>query len=163
MVIGELLGDFIRSLQRRLDSTTVPDPSVLTRAIIEMVGACFQPSVSVLALPAPTIDNVLASRLKHYVSQNLASPALTPDSLCQLFHISRRQLYRTFEREGGVLKYIRDKRLERAFNQLSEPVGKYRRVSQVAYSLGFNSTSHFSRVFRSVFGLSPREVRLHRR
>jgi AraC-like DNA-binding protein len=137
MVIGELLGDFMRSLQRRLDSTTVQDPSVLARAIIEMVGACFQPSVSVPALPAPTIDNVLASRLKYYVSQNLASPALTPASLCQLFHISRRQLYRIFEREGGLLKYIRGQRLERAFNQLSEPVGKYRRVSQVAYSLGF--------------------------
>jgi hypothetical protein len=45
--------------------------------------------------------------------------------------------------------------LRRAVN----PAHHHRRAYEIAFALGFSSEAHFSRVFRSTFGLSPSDVR----
>ena len=35
----------------------------------------------------------------------------------------------------------------------------YRHISEIAFAWGFNDLSHFGRVFREHFGMSPREFR----
>jgi len=39
------------------------------------------------------------------------------------------------------------------------PVLAHRHVSEIAFAWGFNDLSHFGRVFREHFGMSPRDFR----
>jgi len=61
-----------------------------------------------------------------------------------------------FKAETGIslTQYVRDKKITEAKNMLRE--ADYS-VSEIAEMLGFNSLSYFSKVFRQVSALSPRE------
>jgi len=47
-------------------------------------------------------------------------------------------------------------RIEKAKSLLLEP---HRRISEVAYEVGFQSLTHFNRVFREIVGQSPTSYR----
>ncbi|WP_415233696.1 helix-turn-helix transcriptional regulator, partial [Pseudorhodobacter sp.] len=49
-------------------------------------------------------------------------------------------------------RYIVERRLHRAKNLIAQTELP---IAQIAMACGFNSTSHFSKVFRSQFGNSP--------
>jgi AraC-like DNA-binding protein len=42
---------------------------------------------------------------------------------------------------------------------LTDPAQHHRRIYEIAFELGFQSEAHFSRLFRSTFGMSPSDVR----
>jgi AraC-like DNA-binding protein len=42
---------------------------------------------------------------------------------------------------------------------LSSPILANRHVSEIAFAWGFNDLSHFGRVFREHYGISPRDFR----
>ena len=54
---------------------------------------------------------------------------------------------------------VNELRLQRAFALLIEPHGSARRISDIALEVGFSDISHFNRLFRTRFGVSPRSVR----
>jgi AraC-like DNA-binding protein len=60
---------------------------------------------------------------------------------------------------GGVARYILHRRLQRAFHALANPANRRLRIAEVASRVGFASESHFSRAFRSAFGLTPSDIR----
>jgi len=72
--------------------------------------------------------------------------------------MSPRQLQRLFMSATGEtpLTHLRNLRLMRAAEALRDPDN---RVTEVAFTSGFNDSNYFSRQFRSVFGMSPRQYR----
>jgi AraC-like DNA-binding protein len=108
---------------------------------------------SVLEKPYP------ARQVRLYIEQHLEREALTPTSIMNDLGVSRSQLYRQFERFGGVQTYIRRRRLRRALVLLCNPRHAGQRIGDIAYGLGFTDEAHFSRLFRQAFGLSPRAAR----
>lgn len=79
------------------------------------------------------------------------------DAAAQLLCMSVRTLQRNLARAGmtysKVLEYAR---LEAATEMLATPNLK---IIDIAYSLGYEDPSHFSRAFRRLVGQSPREFR----
>ena len=71
---------------------------------------------------------------------------------------SRFHLARTFRRVTGssMHQYLISLRLRAALGLLE---AGHRGISEVALAVGFSSHSHFSHVFRSVFGATPGEFR----
>lgn len=102
-------------------------------------------------------DSLQLARAVDYIERNLTSRTLTPASVADAVHVSRSTLYRMFEASGGVNRYIVRARLDRAWRDLSGP-GRARRVSEVAFGLGFQSDAHFCRAFRRAFGVTPGHV-----
>jgi AraC-like DNA-binding protein len=78
--------------------------------------------------------------------------------LSRLVGISRSNLYRLFEHEGGVARYIQRERLLEARSVLLNPAAT-QSISAVAEDLCFTDASSFSRVFKREFGCSPSEAR----
>ncbi len=76
------------------------------------------------------------------------------ERLCQELGVSRPQLYRKITALTGKAPtdWIRDLRLERAFQLLQLQHGN---VSEIAYEVGFNNLSYFSKCFHEKFGMLP--------
>lgn len=101
-------------------------------------------------------DDALMERIMGSINKHIADPDFNVEQLCDEVGISRSQLHRKMKEMTGVATsdFIRNLRLNQAAKLISE--GKVN-ISQVAFSVGFNSTTHFSTVFKKHFGVSPSE------
>ena len=84
------------------------------------------------------------------------------DDLSHLVGVSRRQLERLFKKYLGCVpsRYYLDLRLKKARQLLLQTSIS---ISDVAIACGFVSASHFSKSYRDMFGLTPREERQKQR
>ncbi|HAI11237.1 MAG TPA: hypothetical protein DCM28_05995 [Phycisphaerales bacterium] len=91
------------------------------------------------------------------ISQHLDRP-ISIDDLCRWAHLSSSRLHVVFQNATGMspIRYVLHVRLSHARQRL---VYTNQSVSQIAHSLAFASPFHFSRVFKNVVGMSPRQYR----
>jgi len=155
---GSFLGDFLLALTKRLPLLSDNDAQLLSVAIGRLVAACVAPSPARVDAARALIDVGRLERIRQTVRSHLKSPRLGPQMLCHLIGISRSSLYRLLESEGGVRSYIQRQRLTEARSRLSDSRNTKPIVS-IALDLGFTDSSGFSRAFRAMFGVSPREMR----
>ena len=99
-------------------------------------------------------DQELMDRVMKSVNANLGNSDYTVDQLCSDVGLSRSQLHRRMKELTGIstTTFIMNIRLEQAARLLKE---KHVDVQQVAWATGFTNPSHFSRVFKKHFGMSP--------
>lgn len=106
---------------------------------------------------APDSDFTLGLLMRNYVKTELPRQDIGAAQLALAFKVSRATVYRHFEDEGGVKRYIRDRRLDRCFFELAGSKPSRGRIKAVAERWKFADASHFNRMFRERFGLSPSE------
>ena len=101
-------------------------------------------------------DQQLMNRIVQSVNKNLSDGDFTVEQLATEVGLSRAQLHRRMKELTGLSAsdFIRNIRLEQAARLLRE---RKAGISQVAYTVGFNTPSTFSKVFRQHFGQSPTE------
>ena len=94
------------------------------------------------------VDNAL-----RYIQYNYASNIGVAD-IARYVGISRSQLYRAFLQDFGVSPhaYLQTYRINEACSLLRDPAYS---VAEVAGSVGFNDPLYFSRVFKSIKGVTP--------
>lgn len=103
---------------------------------------------------------VRLSCIRSFVENNLENPDLSPFMVAEAIEISPRYVRKLMERHGETLSgLILRRRLEESAKRLSSPVHRRRTVTDIAFSLGFNSTAHFARVFKTKYGVTPSEYR----
>ncbi len=86
-------------------------------------------------------------------------PNLTPARVAQAEGISERYLQKLFEGVGdNFTHYLRERRLQRAWADLSNPAEAHQSISEIAYRYGFGDSAHFSRAFRHRFGLAAARI-----
>lgn len=156
--LGQILGDFILTLERHAPRLTAADLPRLTRAVGSLVAACIAPSPERLAESRGPIDVGRMERLRQTVRKHLRSPRLGPNTLGRLVGVSRSQLYRLLAETGGVARYIQRQRLVEAYRILSDPESTTP-IFAIAEELCFEDASSFSRAFRREFEMSPSDVR----
>lgn len=101
-------------------------------------------------------------RLCQTIERRLDDPDLTPAKVALSEGISERYLQKLFEGTGSSFThYLRERRLQRTWADLSNPAEAHHSISEIAFRVGFNDSAHFSRAFRHRFGVSPREFRQH--
>ncbi|MGK5531452.1 helix-turn-helix domain-containing protein [Streptomyces sp. URMC 129] len=107
-------------------------------------------------VPPETGRTVLRRRIHLFIERNLGDPGLTPAAIAAAHHISLRRLHQLFNEQGRtVAAHIRERRLERCHRDLADPGLLRHPVRSIAARWGFTDAAHFSRVFRSAFGISP--------
>ncbi|MEP6621037.1 MAG: two-component regulator propeller domain-containing protein [bacterium] len=113
---------------------------------------------SALAAPAsePTAAEppAIVRKLRPLVEARLTDPALDPNELAAAAGLSYHQMYRALRDEVGVSpsRFIRTVRVECAAELLKRGAGS---VTEIAYSVGFESLSYFSRAFSERFDVAP--------
>lgn len=104
--------------------------------------------------------DILLMRCKSFIETELESPNLNVERIASRMGCSSRYVFRAFETEGTTpAHYIWQARLVRARRDLASVACAGRSITEIAFSLGFSSSAHFSRAFRERFGTSPRDWR----
>lgn len=99
-----------------------------------------------------------------YLRANIANPALSPAMLARHMRVSLRTVHNRFEESGTTFgRWIIEHRLAAIHEALSDPRCDAMTVSQIAFNWGFNDISHFTKVFRQRFDLSPGRLRKARK
>jgi AraC-like DNA-binding protein len=102
------------------------------------------------------LNEALDARIVEYILLHLPDSSLTPQSIAAAHHISLRHLYRLWSHnELGLAEWIIVERLARAAAALASERQQRRPISAIAYSLGFKDAAHFTRRFRSTYGVPP--------
>jgi AraC-like DNA-binding protein len=103
------------------------------------------------------LDLIKADALK-----NLQRHDLTIDLVARAHGLSPRQAQRFFADSGTTFtEFVLTQRLSLAHRLLNEPRFRYRKIADVAYSVGFSDLSYFNREFRRRFGDTPSAIRRH--
>lgn len=95
------------------------------------------------------------------VLKNLDKGDLTIEAVAKANAPSARQAQRLFAAAGTTFsEYVLEQRLLRARGLLLHVSGRHRKVSDIAYMVGFNNLSYFHRSFRKRFGVTPSETQM---
>jgi AraC-like DNA-binding protein len=131
------------------------EAATAARAIAQLCGTYLRGRTGT---PGP--QNLDASiRARRFIERELHAFDLTPATIAARLGMSRSTLYRLFGETGGVLAYIRDRRLIRAMRILVRGDGaRPLRIAQLAYAVGFADEKTFRRAFRRRFGFIPSEA-----
>ena len=156
--IMPILRDFLTSVSHHLPHLMPPDVVALNEAFRSLLKASFLGSVDALEAARQPIAASQLERARRFINQNLSSPALNADIVADSLGISRRQLYYLFAPQGGVTKYIQNRRLAACYNRI-KTMTDGGAISSVAYEFGFVNLSTFYRQFQARYGFRPSEAR----
>jgi AraC-like DNA-binding protein len=106
-------------------------------------------------------QEIRCARLKGYIESHLTDPELSVEDIAQACNTSVRSVHRALAADpaGSVWKYIWQRRLSHCAAELRDPRHAERSITDICFVWGFNSSSHFSRLFRDQFGIPPSEYR----
>ncbi len=153
-----ILRQCLMTYWRTHSSLTGADYSSLAMAMIHLLGACFRRSL-------PHIDSRCMQahflRVCADVDEHLSDPELSVDTVAERLGISKSYLFVVMNAANTTLgRFILERRLDRSRQLLADPATRFRTISEIAFSLGFQDLSHFSRRFTKRFGRSPRAYRV---
>ncbi|MFD3654592.1 helix-turn-helix domain-containing protein [Streptomyces sp. NPDC058620] len=156
----------VRALWRSPDRLAAdPSAPALANSTIELVRALVvSASQETGALAREVMDETLLTRMLAYAHRHLTDRDLGAERIAGEHAISVRHLYEVFQRAGLSLEqWIISERLEGARNMLASPRQGTPTIAAVARRWGFASPGHFTRRFRTAYGLTPSEWRrMHR-
>jgi AraC family transcriptional activator of tynA and feaB len=100
----------------------------------------------------------LSMSIFRHIEANLHDRDLSASKIAQALGCSRRTIYRVFDASDGqgrlISRYIWRRRVERCAQTIRS--GRdYGTLTELAYSFGFSSSSHFCRLFKKHMGVGP--------
>jgi len=156
--LNGVLGSFLLSLSGQLPTLPNAAGGPISDTVLNLLASTVMLARADRS-PIPMAD-VLRERVKHYVNLHLGDPDLDLDRIAAHMRCSKRYLHRVFEAEDCSLdRFIWQARLQRCHDALASLPGARRSISEIAFAWGFNSTAHFSRLFRQRYGMTPRLLR----
>lgn len=108
-----------------------------------------------------SIEDEASEEMKNilnYIGEHYSDTDFTVDMLCEFSGLSQRKISSLFRETQGetVKQYLNSIRLEEAKRLI---LNTDRRVTDIAYSVGYNYPSHFNKLFQNRFGMTPSQMR----
>jgi AraC-like DNA-binding protein len=160
--LGRVTYDFIQSLRRdnaRIEPETKPQ---LAETLVDLLATNLRETLCPAKAVAPN-RAVALLEVKSFIHQHLADPTLSSFAIAEALNISKSYLYLLFQDENTTVnRTIWDLRLEKCRADLANPLHSHRTITEIAFTWGFNNSTHFSRLFKDRYGLSARAYRYER-
>jgi AraC-like DNA-binding protein len=159
--LGSVVSQYLSGLTRQLDAGGCSRSYHLGDATLHLLAALFTER---LASTASTNLNDgkagLLLRIRTYIEHRLGDPGLDVTEIAAAHHVSLRALQKLFESHGQtVTGWIRDRRIAHCREDLTNIWLVDQPVSAIAAKWGLVDPAHFSRLFKSTYGLPPRDFR----
>lgn len=161
--VNGILSQFVLSLSARLERLEPAVTQRLEANVIDLLATALQyGSEQRSEIEDPGEQHL--RRVRNYIHMHLADAELCPDRIARAEGISTRYLHMLFRREGeSVSRYVQMQRLEACRRSLERAEFDATSVTDIAFSWGFNDSSHFNRLFKAAYGFTPRAWRLRAR
>jgi len=157
---GRILRSAILGLWRNGRELSLAEADPVTRSVAVLLAGALRPAPGVELQVAHAKAAAGREAIRSAIDQAVDTAAeVDVGSLCRAFGISRATLYRMFEPEGGLARYMRQRQLRRALTAIASPAHRHLRVLDIATQHGFRTESGFIRAFRRAFGATPSELR----
>jgi YesN/AraC family two-component response regulator len=110
-----------------------------------------------IAVQRGNAEPPIISRAKQYIIEHLTED-LTLGQVAKAVNTSSFYFCKIFKKHTGLnfTEYVSRVRVENARNLLLNP---NLRISEIAFEVGFQSLTHFNRVFKKIVGQSPSDYR----
>ena len=104
-----------------------------------------------------SVDEKFLTKLLKAVEDNMADSDFSVEMLCELVGMSRANIHKKLKHlvNQSATEFINSIRLKRAAQLIKQNAGN---ISEIAYDVGFNNLSYFSRAFKNHFGITPTEM-----
>ena len=107
-----------------------------------------------------TAGALALSKLRATIEMHLNDPQLNATAVAKGAGISVRYANALLANQGtSIIRLINERRLERCRTALIDPLQRHRTISDVAFGWGYSEISHFSKLFKRRFGMTPRDYR----
>lgn len=125
--------------------------------LLEIFGRHLSILSNQIAVESSPSEPVAVTRAKQFIAKNQSEPICLA-TVAKSVNTSTFYFCKLFKKATGLTftDYLARVRIERAKELLSD---RNKRVSEVAYAVGFQSLTHFNRSFRKVTGRSPSAYR----
>lgn len=104
------------------------------------------------------IQRTIRRRAMHLFDSAAVPRSASVGDVAEMIGVSRSGLYRAFEPMGGVMNYVRQRRLDRVYAALRAPARVPRSLDDLARFNGFSDRAQLLAAFRKRFGCSPDDV-----
>jgi AraC-like DNA-binding protein len=159
--LGFMVSQYFAALGRQLDTGVCFASWHLSEATLDLLAASFAERLACTG--KSELDSGKAGlllRVRTYIEHRLGDPGLDVATIAGAHHISVRFLQKLFEgQEQTVTGWIRAQRLEHCRRDLANPALAEDPVTSIAAHWGLVDAAHFSRLFKSTYGLAPRDYR----
>jgi AraC-like DNA-binding protein len=157
--LGTLLSPFLSELADTV-SADPPVAEMLARNAVNLLATLATERSGREVAQTPGVRSPMVARVVRFIDEHLADADLSPEVIAGAHHISVRYLHKLFRDEGTTVgRWIQRRRLEECRRDLVRGLRDRRTIASVAGRWGFLSATHFSRVFRAAYGMSPSEWR----
>ena len=154
--IARLLGSMIREAAVLELSGQEGMQASLASSLLDMLSAVLQFQVGCTEAVQSSHD-VLFQKTRDYIAAHLDDCELDVEQIASAQHVSGRTLARVFAEHGTTpIQWLWKQRLEASHSALRE--GRVRQVTQAAFQYGFSDLSHFCRVFKKAYGVTPQTL-----
>ncbi|WP_321321604.1 two-component regulator propeller domain-containing protein [Labilibaculum sp.] len=101
-------------------------------------------------------DEQFLKKVMEFISENISNPDLSVEMISSKMNLSSTHLYRKLKAitNQSTKDILKNYRLQKAAQMIKNNEGN---ITEIMYSVGFNSLSGFSKSFKSIFGVSPSE------
>ena len=98
----------------------------------------------------------LRARVRQYILSHLSNPDLSIERIASAMGCSKRYLHQVFAAGNLTIeRYIWQLRIDQCCKALVDRAQLEKSVSAIAFDWGFNSSAHFSRLFKAQIGVAP--------
>ena len=103
-----------------------------------------------------SVDEKFITKLEGILEKELANANFSAEDFASNLGMSRMQLHRKLKTLLGVstTEFLRNERLKVATNSLKD---RNATISEIAYTVGFNDVSYFTKCFREMYQITPTE------
>lgn len=158
--LERLAYDFIFRLCQSADRLAPGNAPALSEQAVDLLAMALSERLGKASLPSSTHRSALLYRLKAHIRARLSDPELSRAETAAALGISPRYVNDLLADEDmSFQRYVLAERLAQCRRDLASAVLAHRHISEIAFAWGFNDLSHFGRVFREHFGMSPRDFR----
>jgi AraC family transcriptional regulator, positive regulator of tynA and feaB len=151
---GRIAHDFVHAV---FDEATKLSPNNAAGVADSLIDLLLLPLREADAMFDRVGPEAMYVRAQGFIREHLRDPDLSIDQISAALGCTKRYLHMLFSDRGmTVSDYIWQTRLQNCRHELETQAGKT--ITDVAFSWGFSSSSHFSRVFRKYFGFVPSAI-----
>ncbi len=152
---GALLASLLRELVEQAPHLPPGAHAAVTRTMVDLLSVAINPAGTGGRSEFYRLEQVRRESVRRLIQANIADPGLSVPAIISTVGISRASLYRMFESQGGVARFMQLCRLEHLQGRLDDRSFDGCSLAELAPGSGFSGESHASRLFKQAFGVSP--------